>query len=373
MTGPVKTSLEKTGPRPPVLSECQSDSSGDNMHVFAAAEHGLYYVRPLFISIYIFICVALAPAFCGLVCMWFSDSEEVVLTPQFKRMLPVKKKYDDEDEYLEIDVIGDDSGSKRKCENHTKSKETRPTNLNLNIKDDNMGRSSCGDCDSHRTSIGTANYCTAKSDFSEDSQSSNNSIKNIQVRHKPSFMISDILSNTNDTGCELRCVPRYTGPYAHLQQNSDPDSDLSSPEEETKEDRLPFIRRQSYCSKLKKPRKARTAFTDHQLNCLEKHFERQKYLSVQDRMELASKLNLSDTQVKTWYQNRRTKWKRQTAVGLELLAEAGNYAHAQRLLLGSPILESYRDVSITPLPPPTNIIRHPIPVVPRPLMPNVFY
>lgn len=58
-------------------------------------------------------------------------------------------------------------------------------------------------------------------------------------------------------------------------------------------------------SKLKKPRKARTAFTDQQLNNLEKHFARQKYLSVQDRLELATKLGLSDTQVKTWYQNRR--------------------------------------------------------------------
>lgn len=55
----------------------------------------------------------------------------------------------------------------------------------------------------------------------------------------------------------------------------------------------------------KKQRKARTAFTDHQLQTLEKTFERQKYLSVQDRMELANKLGLTDTQVKTWYQNRR--------------------------------------------------------------------
>ena len=57
--------------------------------------------------------------------------------------------------------------------------------------------------------------------------------------------------------------------------------------------------------KPKKPRKARTAFTDHQLSSLETSFERQKYLSVQDRMELAARLNLTDTQVKTWYQNRR--------------------------------------------------------------------
>lgn len=91
----------------------------------------------------------------------------------------------------------------------------------------------------------------------------------------------------------------------------------------------------SLCSKHKKPRKARTAFTDHQLNCLEKSFERHKYLSVQDRMELAAKLNLTDTQVKTWYQNRRTKWKRQTSVGLELLAEAGNYNAFQRLMHSS--------------------------------------
>ncbi|KAF7414504.1 hypothetical protein HZH68_002993 [Vespula germanica] len=77
----------------------------------------------------------------------------------------------------------------------------------------------------------------------------------------------------------------------------------------------------------KKQRKARTAFTDHQLQTLEKSFERQKYLSVQDRMELAAKLQLTDTQVKTWYQNRRTKWKRQTMVGFEIMAES-NYAVA---------------------------------------------
>lgn len=63
--------------------------------------------------------------------------------------------------------------------------------------------------------------------------------------------------------------------------------------------------RDSSSSRLKKPRKARTAFSDHQLAQLERSFERQKYLSVQDRMELAASLNLTDTQVKTWYQNRR--------------------------------------------------------------------
>ena len=43
----------------------------------------------------------------------------------------------------------------------------------------------------------------------------------------------------------------------------------------------------------------------------------------------------SDTQVKTWYQNRRTKWKRTTSVGLELLAETGNYSALQSLYRGA--------------------------------------
>lgn len=37
----------------------------------------------------------------------------------------------------------------------------------------------------------------------------------------------------------------------------------------------------------------------------------------------------------------RTKWKRQTAVGLELLAEAGNYAAVQRMLQTNPYWFTY--------------------------------
>ena len=45
-------------------------------------------------------------------------------------------------------------------------------------------------------------------------------------------------------------------------------------------------------------RKARTVFSDHQLNGLEKRFDGQKYLSTPERVELANALNLSEAQVR---------------------------------------------------------------------------
>ncbi|XP_021251194.1 NK1 transcription factor-related protein 1 [Numida meleagris] len=64
-------------------------------------------------------------------------------------------------------------------------------------------------------------------------------------------------------------------------------------------------------SKSGKPRRARTAFTYEQLVALENKFKSTRYLSVCERLNLALSLSLTETQVKIWFQNRRTKWKKQ--------------------------------------------------------------
>merc|ERR1712060_694462 len=67
----------------------------------------------------------------------------------------------------------------------------------------------------------------------------------------------------------------------------------------------------------KKCRRSRTVFSEEQLLALEKTFEKRKYLSTPDRANLAESLGLTQVQVKTWYQNRRMKWKKQCRPGSE--------------------------------------------------------
>ncbi|XP_022090705.1 homeobox protein engrailed-2-like [Acanthaster planci] len=70
-------------------------------------------------------------------------------------------------------------------------------------------------------------------------------------------------------------------------------------------------------------RKPRQAYSSKQLERLEDEFKADKYLSVSKRLELSMALNLTETQIKTWFQNRRTKWKKQMMARLKIAQRQG--------------------------------------------------
>ncbi|KAJ8254569.1 hypothetical protein COCON_G00211810 [Conger conger] len=62
--------------------------------------------------------------------------------------------------------------------------------------------------------------------------------------------------------------------------------------------------------KGKKIRKPRTIYSSLQLQVLNQRFQQTQYLALPERADLAAKLGLTQTQVKIWFQNKRSKYKK---------------------------------------------------------------
>ncbi|NWU74525.1 VEX1 protein, partial [Onychorhynchus coronatus] len=123
---------------------------------------------------------------------------------------------------------------------------------------------------------------------------------------------------------ESRCAPRSPGPSGHLaargargpwREGSPPQTSRSVPAEALR-DREAAERsspgREAEAAVGAVPGRPRTKFSAAQLQELERSFHEQRYIGAGEKRRLAAALNLSQSQIKTWFQNRRMKFKRQT-------------------------------------------------------------
>ncbi|XP_078061476.1 ventral anterior homeobox 2, partial [Mustelus asterias] len=99
---------------------------------------------------------------------------------------------------------------------------------------------------------------------------------------------------------------------------------------------------------LDRPKRTRTSFTAEQLYRLEMEFQRCQYVVGRERTELARQLNLSETQVKVWFQNRRTKQKKDQSKDCDSRSSGTSESIATCNILR--LLEQGRLLSIPPAP-----------------------
>ncbi|NXB83654.1 VAX2A protein, partial [Vidua chalybeata] len=111
---------------------------------------------------------------------------------------------------------------------------------------------------------------------------------------------------------------------------------------------------------LDRPKRTRTSFTAEQLYRLELEFQRCQYVVGRERTELARQLNLSETQVKVWFQNRRTKQKKDQSRDSEKRSSSTSEVFATCNILR--LLEQGRLLSVPAPPSLLSPTSNPVPV-----------
>ncbi|XP_065206996.1 homeobox protein MOX-2-like [Planococcus citri] len=130
-------------------------------------------------------------------------------------------------------------------------------------------------------------------------------------------------SFTIDAILGLRCKPNATG--STVLDYSNPASNKKNHGAEKQDD--------GSNSKLAgKSKRVRTIFTPEQLERLEAEFERQQYMVGPERLYLAHTLQLTEAQVKVWFQNRRIKWRKQHLEMTQQRLALMKHTRQQRLL-----------------------------------------
>ncbi|RCN42888.1 homeobox domain protein [Ancylostoma caninum] len=127
----------------------------------------------------------------------------------------------------------------------------------------------------------------------------------------PVFSINHLLYGYAQTNSEAHCMPQHEVEEEVTKNNKEKKIRTSFTKKQCKTQKIYYffmVKSVSIRENLM-PLKIARESRQNKIAILEERFATQKYLTSTERSSLAEELKMSDAQVKTWFQNRRTKWR----------------------------------------------------------------
>ncbi|UJR13764.1 hypothetical protein I4U23_000774 [Adineta vaga] len=134
--------------------------------------------------------------------------------------------------------------------------------------------------------------------------------QDLTIQKKLSFSIDTILDKPQPLFLKIKHHQQLSPAHEHHGGSSDC-SVLSTSDDEDSCSDDGILNQYNHHEIIHRKKKTRTVFSRTQIFQLETTFDRKRYLSSADRANLAQGLQLTEQQVKIWFQNRRNKLKRQ--------------------------------------------------------------
>ncbi|XP_041936700.1 homeobox protein engrailed-1-B-like isoform X1 [Alosa alosa] len=220
-------------------------------------------------------------------------------------------------------ILRPDFGCKKELGNRERAQTSGRENVNPLVIRPSHASSLCQDSNCSSDSTSSSSSSSSSSPTSKQTSSSKSVEANGTSTQRFGENPTSVNASNGGAAATKESQPLLWPAWVYCTRYSDRPSSVST--------LGPRTRKLKKKKNEKEDKRPRTAFTAEQLQRLKAEFQANRYITEQRRQSLAQELNLNESQIKIWFQNKRAKIKKATGykngLALQLMAQ-GLYNHS---------------------------------------------